>query len=209
MPRMGEPREGDVPKRVGDEPGSGVFRLQENNPGDLLGVVFLLVGIGFVGVVSREGVERERCIISGLVNRAELRSRFVALSGCGLSSRSRGGVDLIPNFAWSSSMAGEPSRLRAPDDFIPPGLPGALVGVFVGVVGVFGFRQCSKQSGQLGRPRRSTMGCALTSLWHDVQRKQRRCHTRPALSMNPPSLANPSTTRPQDAQSPLDPPFVV
>ena len=78
------------------------FRLHEKGD-ECVGVVFLLLGtgMGFVGVVSSEGVERERCIMSGLVNLADVRSRRSG-STAGLPSRERlgrGGVALIPSFA--------------------------------------------------------------------------------------------------------------
>lgn len=130
----------------------------------------------------------------------------------------------MPSFWCSSSIAGLDSRLLGSlPRLIPPGFDCTIDTdprcFFCGVVAAFGAaalfdgraRLPSKHSPQHGRPRRSTTGLSPSGRSHPSQRKQRLCHTRSPLSMNPPSLARPRTTLPHDrrAQLPLDPPWFV
>lgn len=109
----------------------------------------------------------------------------------------------IPNLISSSSSAGLPSRsnLALPSFLFPPRL---LIGLSV-TLGRLGdgdisprvglFRQVSKQSAQLGRPRRSTIGRSPIFLPHPLQLKHFRCQTRPPFSTKPPSDLSISTGR--------------
>lgn len=118
----------------------------------------------------------------------------------------------MPNLISSSSNAGLPSRLLLVR-LLPPRLLRSSKGSsFLGLRGVLPgvrLRQVSKQSTQLGRPRRSTIGWSPTFLKQPSQQKQRLCQTFPLVSTKPPSLFKMSTGFPQEGQSPLDPPLVV
>lgn len=118
----------------------------------------------------------------------------------------------MPSLISSSSSAGLASRLLLVR-FVPPRLLRSSNGSsFHGLRGVLPgvrLRQVSKQSAQLGRPRRSTIGWSPMFLKHPSQQKQRWCQTFPLVSTKPPSLFKMSTGFPQEGQSPLDPPFAV
>lgn len=119
----------------------------------------------------------------------------------------------MPNLCSSSSRAGLPSLLFAPN--VPPRLfrlsPGLSDsrGNLCGLPLLALLRQLSKQSAHEGRPSRSTIGLSPIFLKHPSQRKQRLCQRRPEFSTKPPSLFSMRTARPHAAQSPLDPPFTV
>lgn len=92
---------------------------------------------------------------------------------------------------------------------IPTALLAGLGFLLLRALGVPRLRQSSKQSSQQGRPRTSTMGRVPISRLQPSHLKHLVCHTLPKFSMKPPSVLSLSTSFPQAAQKPLEPPCAV